>query len=396
MKKQVTRNAALAFVGLLALSIYILACTSFSPDDTKVLYPAFDARSGAIGMAVYDRQARTSEMLFLPLTYQSGDSNIVASPSILRAGWLANGREIVVAYSAPDKNSSDQDSVSVALVPWGVRKPIKIFHLLDIKDPGELFVVPLCLAGERVFLRTSSNGVARLDLSSGTLTAHEFENAKGAFSLYPAPDGTGVFYVAQGNLPDPKTIFGRLNPNDFSRTPLMVITNQIGAPTEVAYDKSGRVLALLSEGSETNNLLVLRDGRPAFARSLDAHGQKRCFGNAILAANGKALWATFQQTKGTNAMAYGLMEIPFDDAPPRELTLISDAPMQDESCVYYFQAAISHDGKTAAIASTYLACAEKQIKPADCALFLVDLSDPKWPVTKVPIPMPARHADFTQ
>ena len=58
MKNPKTRNTALALVGLLALSIYILACTSFSPDDTKVLYPAFDAPSGAIGMAVYDREAR--------------------------------------------------------------------------------------------------------------------------------------------------------------------------------------------------------------------------------------------------------------------------------------------------------------------------------------------------
>ncbi len=38
MKTQTARNAGLALVGLLALTIYILACSSFSPDDTKVLY----------------------------------------------------------------------------------------------------------------------------------------------------------------------------------------------------------------------------------------------------------------------------------------------------------------------------------------------------------------------
>ena len=59
--------------------------------------------------------------------------------------------------------------------------------------------------------------------------------------------------------------------------------------------------------------------------------------------------------------------------------------------VHSTQAAISHDGKTAAIASTYLACSEKEFKAADCALFIVDLSNPKWKVTKVPIPMPARR-----
>jgi hypothetical protein len=394
MNKPKTRNAALALVGVLALSIYILACTSFSPDDTKVLYPAFDAPSGAIGMAVYDREARGSEMLFLPVDYDTGESNIVTAPSILRAQWLANGRDIVVAYSAGDNSSSEREGLSVAMIPWGARKPIKLFRVPNVKEVGQLFMLPLCIAGERVLLRTGSKGVARLDLRTGALTGHEFEDAKGEISLYPAPDGANVFYFESENQPEQKTVFGRLSPNDFSRTPLMVITNQVRDQSVVAYDNAGRVLAILGGDAETNELLVLRDGQTIFARSLDARGQERRFGNAILAASGKALWATFQQAKGTNSVSYGLMEIPFSDVRPRELTLINDAPQEDEPAVFYFQAAISHDGKTAAIASTYLACTEKEFKSADCALFLVDLSDPKWKVTKVPIPVPAKRLDL--
>ena len=74
------RNAALALVGLLALTIYILACTSFSPDDTKVLYPSFDQATGAIGMAVYDREARTSETLFVPVAYDGSITNAEVAP----------------------------------------------------------------------------------------------------------------------------------------------------------------------------------------------------------------------------------------------------------------------------------------------------------------------------
>ena len=138
MSKEITRNVVLALVGLLALSIYILACTSFSPDDTKVLYPAFDTPSGAIGMAVYDRETRGNEMLFVPLAYQSGESNLVTAPSILRAEWLANGREIVVAYSVPGKNSGDEDSLSVALIPWNTRKPTKIFQVPGVEEESRL------------------------------------------------------------------------------------------------------------------------------------------------------------------------------------------------------------------------------------------------------------------
>jgi len=77
------RNAALAFGGLLALSVYIMACNSspsFSPDDTKVLYPAFDPATGVIGMSVYDREARKSDMLFLLAAYErSSETNALAS-----------------------------------------------------------------------------------------------------------------------------------------------------------------------------------------------------------------------------------------------------------------------------------------------------------------------------
>ena len=382
------RNAALAFVGLLALSIYILACTSFSPDDTKVLYPSFDTASGAIGVAVYDREARASEMLFVPVAYDTSETNTVVAPIVSRAQWLANGRDIVIAYAIP--KNGDKDSLTVAVVPWAARKPIRTFRVPEIKDLAESFMVPLCIAGDRLFFRASGKGLVRLDLRSGQLASHEFEDAKADLSLYPAPDGAGVFYVESDNSSDGKTVFGRLNPNDFSRAPLMVITNRPSDSTVVAYDPEGKVLVLVT-GSETKAAVdVWRGGKVAFSREVDTHGKKRVFGNAILAANGKAVRATFQQAISTNAMAYGLMEIPFSDAPTREVMLIKDAPAQDDASAFYFQAAISHDGKTAAIASTYLAVMEKPISASDCALFFVDLSDPNWKVTKVPIPMTAK------
>ena len=389
MNAREKRNAALAFVGLLALSIYILACTSFSPDDTKVLYPAFDAASGAIGMAVYDREARASEMLFVPVGYEGTETNATVAPGILRAQWLANGRDIVVVYTVP--KSSNDDGLTVAVIPWGTRKPIKTFHVPGVNDAAESFIVPLCVAGERLFLRTASKAVLRLDLRTGALTSHDFKDAKGELFLYPAPDGAGVFYFEHNEPSDQPAVFGRLNPDDFSQTPLMEITNRMDYKTGVvAYDREGKTLVYLGTKDEKAGLTVWRDGRQIVSRSVNTRGQNRVFGNAILASNGKSILATFQQTDSTNAMSYGLMEIPLSEAPPREVTLIKEAPVQDDGCACYFQAAVSHDGKTAAVASTYLAVDDHPIQPADCALFFVDLSDPNWKVTKVPIPVPAQ------
>ena len=108
----------------------------------------------------------TSEMLFVPVGYQSKDTNVVTAPSILRAEWLANGRDIVVAYSARGRKQQDHDGLGVALIPWGARKPIRVFHVPQIKDAGEVFMAPLCIAGDRLFLRTSGKEVARLDLEN--------------------------------------------------------------------------------------------------------------------------------------------------------------------------------------------------------------------------------------
>ena len=382
------RNATLALVGLLALSVYILACTSFSPDDTKVLYPAFDVASGATGIAGYDREARTSELLFVPVGYDSAETNAEVTPAVLRAGWLANGRDIVIAYASP--KDDEKAGMTVAVMPWGARKPVRTFHVPALKDAGEALISPLCIAGDQLFLHASGKSIARLDLRSGALATKEFEDAKGDLSFYPAPDGASVFYFEADSPSGGQTTIGRLNPKGFSRTPLMVVSNSLKEATAAAYDTDGKVLALLAAGDDKPSLQVWRDGKVVFSREVDTHGKKTVFGNAILAPSGKAIRASFQQASGTNAVSYGLMEIPFSEAPTREVMLIKDAPPQDEASVSYFQAGVSHDGKTAALASTYLALMEKPISAPDCALFFVDLSDPNWKVTKVPIPMPAK------
>ena len=64
MNSRKTHNTLLALTGLAALFVCILACTSFSPDDKKILYSTFDPKSRAMGVAVYDRASRDSRLLF--------------------------------------------------------------------------------------------------------------------------------------------------------------------------------------------------------------------------------------------------------------------------------------------------------------------------------------------
>lgn len=379
MKPQSTRNLALGLLGLLALSVYILACTSFSPDDTKVLYPAFDPASGAIGMAMYDRETRRSDMLFLPIAYM-GVTNDQVAPRFIRGQWLANGRNILLACAGT--KDGDDNALDLALIPGGTRAALKLIHVPGIKDAAMLLRLPLCVAGERVFLMTGDKEVIRVDLKTGGLTHHEFTDADKEITLLPAPDGDGVFYLEREGA------FGRLDAENFSRKPLMTITNDLKSESFFAYDPQGKVVAFVEQQDGTNRVVVVRQGKTVFSRPFGAKGDEIAFGNAAFSPKGDRLWATFQEPVGTNTVTYGLMELPLSDAPVRKITLIATAPMDKDTMAWFFQFGMSHDGKTAAVASTYLAVGDTPIKPADYALFFIDLNDPNRKVTKVPLVLP--------
>src|ERR1035437_4730123 len=133
MKRNAVRNSALGLLGLASLLIYVLACASFSPDDSKVLYPTIDPKTGATGVAVYDRTSGKSELLFVPLGLTTADAEV--KPMIHRAQWLPDGRSIVVAW--PDLNSSggaNDDGLNFAVLPFNSRGPTRLFSLPGLKD----------------------------------------------------------------------------------------------------------------------------------------------------------------------------------------------------------------------------------------------------------------------
>ncbi len=390
MKTRTTGNTVLALVGLLALGIYILACTSFSPDDTKVLYPAFDGPPGAVGVAMYDRVSARSEMLFLPVVFDASRTNAVA-PQLLRAQWLPDGRRVLIAWAG----GKDQDELHLALTSVGARAPVKLFFLPGVKDALPKLVVPLPVAGDRVFVMGSPTEVARLDLRTGTLERRKLAETdkESEINLYPVPGGSGVFYLEEKKEPPHSGVFGRLDPDRFTRTPLVEFTNEVAEGSFFTYNPQGTRLAFLEKAESRVRLVILSQSKATFTRPLGEQGEELAFGSAVFSSKGDLLLASFQRkAAGQTNASYGLMEIPLSSAPIRRRTLIPAAEVSDEIAALYFQAALSHDGKTAAVASTYVACAAKDFKPEDCALFLVDLTDPKRKVSKVPVPLPAQRA----
>ncbi len=391
MKPQISRNSALALFGLGALVTAIVACTSFSPDDTKILYPSLDAASGAIGMAVYNRETKKSEMLFVPIK-RTGDSltNQVTSPELFRGHWLDN-RRVVLAWSA---GNDDEEGLSIATLPVGGGSAFKQYQLPHEKDQNSTLTQPLSVVGDRLFLMQQKTNLARLHLDSGIVETTPLGTDSGDFLLLPGLDGKSLFYLGSTHGADSPTAFGRLDPVSLKRTPVLTFTNEFAEHSFYIYDARGRTLAFLGKSDDSNELVVLRAGKPEFRRTLGTTNGGYAFGNAAFNRDVDRLWATFRKEAGSNSVAYGLMEIPLSDAPTTETILFTSNEADKSDAVMYFQAGFSHDGKTAAISTAYLACAGSNFKPGNCALFLIDLAGRERKVTRVEIPLPANHPDF--
>jgi hypothetical protein len=377
------RNTALSLVGLGALTIYILACTSFSPDDKKVLFPTFDP-SGRLGMAVYDRETGRSELLYVPMVI-SGNTN-QEEGLILRGAWLPDGKNVLIVAAGEAR----KEELGLTMIPVSGQGAVRTFTIADLEKATMSLAVQPCLSGYDYILRPDARHLARLNLRTGALQAAELPEEQGELTLYPAPDGRDAFYVESGK--NDAAIFGRVDPARLTLTPLVTITNRVMDGSFFAYDASGSRVAFVEEKNNAYECVLLDNGKTRFSRKIGATSRKLAFGGGVLSPKADRVWATFARTGESDHTELGLIEIPLSEVALKEKVIVPQIK-DDRESVMYCQIAVAHDGKTAAIATTYLACADEDFRQEDCALFLVNLADPSWKLTKVPIAMPAKRVN---
>ena len=284
--------------------------------------------------------------------------------------------------------------LNLALLPLGGRGATKLFVLPDIQSVAEKLVRPLALAGSRVFVVAESNRVVRLDLTTGELRS---ALGKKETRLYPSPRGDRVFYVAEDASAEGQMEFGRMDPTTFAQTPIMHFKPEetAGEGDFFTVSPDGRTAACLQGKGDELGLVVMRDGKPESKRPLALKDECLYLGNGQFSPRGDVVYASFrsQPEAATNA-SFGLVEIPLSGGAVRRTTLLSGVRRDDDRHLdetqLYFQIGLSNDGKTAAVASTYLAADDDEFKADDCALFLIDLADPQRKVTKVRIPLPPK------
>lgn len=375
-----TRNGLLAATGLSALTIYILACTAFSPDGRHLLYPVYD-NSGAFAMAVYDREEKRSEIIFTPvLMERPGESNawnLAATP--LRGQWLPDGKRIAIVAT-----TGDSDEALLMLLPFrGGAGGTRMFTLssLGLNTPA-IYTGPLCIHKDRLFgVSENQKEIIRLDLVTGEVVTRPA--GSGELTLLPGPDER-LYYAETSGGEDSKGTFGRMDPDTFERSPILQIATGTAENGFIAYNNAGTALALMDKN---DSLVIYRKGQEPLRKPFPGTREGRSFANAVFLPDDKTIVAAGREELGDKKFVYSIWEIPVSDGQVRQTELFQAQGDASGETVFYTQLSVSPDGKTAALSSTYVA-AMQEVAAKDCALFLVNLADKDRKITRVAIPQP--------
>jgi len=389
VKTTAIRNPLLALTAVGALLAFILACSSFSPDDSKVLYPTVDPGSGGVGVAIYDRESRRSQIRFVPIGLSIEHQE--AQPILVRAQWMANGQEILVAWPWVDNGAAAaEDGLNLAVLPASGNGATRLFHVPDLSESLTRILFPLPVAGSGLFLAGQEPGsVIRMDLRTGAMA--QLEGMDEMF-LLPTAHADRLLYLGQDDDSDEMEV-GWMQADTGVRTVLFETDPLDLGPDEgfFAVSHDGQRLVHLDDSGPEPVCRFLERERPSRTLSLGLGAEDLTFGNALFSPEGSVIYVSIlapapEQDRLPGGL--GFLEVPVDGGAVRRTILAQDSGDEDFETAAYFQIGLSGDGRTLAVSSAFYAFDEQGLKPEDCALFLVDLADPNRAVTKVSVPLP--------
>lgn len=385
MKAEPSLNGMLSFTALAALVICVLACTSFSPDDSKVLFSTYDPEAQAYGVGLYDRSTRTTATLFVPQVHQSDSSG--GDPALIRAQWLADGRHILVSWG----RDVEDDDLDLAVLPYGHVGPTRFIHLEGLDEGVSQMRMPLATAGGLLFLRGESNTLVRVNLLTGEVSQRAMSKD---VVPYASPGGDRAFYLSRIDEDESKWEFGLIDVDtwDLKPTARFELDESLKDAELAAVSPDGKWA--IGHQEDPPQVLFLEGGEVKRRVALGGEGEEVSVNVFAISPRNHTAYAPYwKKTKGDTHIEAGILELPFPDGELRRVPLIGRVELGEGAGAWCFQPSVSHDGKTLAIASTYLVAGDAQVAKNDCALFLVDLSDPGRQVTRVPVPWPPNALD---
>jgi hypothetical protein len=379
-----TRDAMLTVVGFAAWLLYILGCASFSPDDSKVLFPSNDPKTGGPVVAMYDRAAHTSRaLLALPVPDPKNNSDAF----YVRSLWTPDGSRVVSMWIEGDH------ALRVMVLPLTPKEPARLLAVADLgNDVPSPFLMPPPIVGSRLFISEKTQ-IRRVDLESGA-------EEKKAVDGEPLLVGVGNRIYYGRTLPDEGTRenrveFGLVDANTLGLTPMFETSESTQSDTPFfAVSRDGRRLGVLAGKEHARQVLVFETSTPSAPPrrlSLGTEAGPIDAGEFQWSRDGSTVYCVFRKEVSDDQYQFGVLEVPVDGKAVRQIPFFRVSGSGENPDVFALQVDVSHDGKTLAAASTYLQTPfgkkeAQRLKPEDLALYFVDLSRQDRRITKVPIP----------
>lgn len=386
MMTRFNRNSILGAVAVGGLAAYVLACASFSPDDSKVAFPAFDAETGGLGVGVLDRKSGKTEQVFTLMAINNPtDPDYEAR--LLQPGWLDNKRLVVVWPE--DTSGSSAEVLLATVVPLGGAGPLRQWRISGVEDADEKYLGAVATAGSKLLVAMGSNLVGRLDLDNGGFEARLLRGDE--VSLYPAGSQNHVFYLSRAEE-DGGFEMGRLDAKTFAQTVVMSKVEMDPADATIpAFSRDGKTMIAITEKQGATALKLFRAGQPPREVPVTTDLTDLKLLNVCLSPQADVAYASFcAAQKGQTNHCLGLLETPLDGRPAASTIILPRFNGKKTEEARYFNIVPSGDGKTIAVSTTYL-CADLDavgLRPEDCALYLVDLTRKPHPITKARLPGP--------
>jgi hypothetical protein len=369
-----TRDSKLALVAMAALGLYVIACRpAFSPDGSKVAFPAIDKDSEERRVLVLDR---ASGAMATALSLPKAESS---EPMVPSTAWTADGRQLVCLWATKG------GELNVYVIPVDAPDKKRAYSVTGEDLTGNVMMAP-AIAGDELFLGDEQAGVTIVNLKTGKKTRPDLKMAShpdaALKEVYFTGAGTNLFYVASGV--EGVLEVGRLERDPWRTVLVQEIKPASGEARIVAVSPAGDRIAYV-DGSENDQMLKILKG--GTVEKEIAYGPARglpMLGVMMWAPDGRTLYgAGVTQTTNDTHEAY-LCEIRLDGWAHRE-TLVFATAEKDEATFALYMLAISPDGKTAALPDTLR-------EKGEHALCLIDLAGKDRPVKRIPVPATPKPA----
>lgn len=381
-------HVILTLVGITGLALFILACQpSWSPDGQKVLYSYWDAGAQKAAVALFDRKAKKSRVIF-------EWSNEEESGDVFLAGaqWTKDGAKAVISMY-------QEKNLQLLALPIGSDAPMRTYTLQKV---GEALTLPLPQSGDNLFVMSDQRWT-RVNLATGEI----FSKEAGGTSDCLFYEATGrVIYFRQGEAGNQKAKkvedsqaaqeltpntyeLGELNPKEMSLQATLTLT-----PAELNKNGITDFNGMLDEDPRSARIAAISDtpakvvviGKHGIEKVLDAGiGEKGVkLGNPQWSRDGKTIFVIVLITrKETKTAELAVVEVPVDGKSVR-IDRIQKGPEGEfgSDFLSYQQIALSPDGKLIAVSNGHV----KDLRPERRGLYLLDVSKESRPVSFYPAP----------